>query len=58
MTPGLELAAKFAGQNARQIRVTVKITVAHPSAVHDQAVVQQGAVAIRGGFEPLEEVVE
>lgn len=56
MVSRLELPAEFAGQQTWQIRMTVQVAVAHAAAIHDEAVVEQGAVAIRRGLQLLQEV--
>ena len=42
----------------RQVVVRVLVAVAHAAAVEEQRVIEQGAVAVRRGFQPIEEARE
>ena len=58
MMSGSEPAAKLAGQQARQVRMTVQVAVAHATPVQNEAVVEQRAVAVLDRLHLLQEVAE
>src|SRR4051812_49032464 len=49
--PGLQLSAESSGKQARQVEMPVQIAIAHSAAVENQAVIQEGTVAVGSGFE-------
>src|SRR4051812_49625130 len=56
MPATLQLPARATHQQTRQREVTVDLPVAHATAIHDERVVQQRSVTVRGRAQPLEKV--